>query len=44
MLTQEHYLKRLLEIIWAFDDTIISTPYDVNTHLMKNRGDKSSLV
>ena len=34
MLSQEHYVEKILKRFGHFD-----TPYDANTHLMKNRGD-----
>ena len=39
MLSQEHYVKKLLKRFGHFDAKHVSTPYDVNTHLMKNRYD-----
>ena len=39
MLSQEHYVEKILKRFGHFDAKPMSTPYDVNTHLMKNRGD-----
>ena len=39
MLSQEHYVEKILKRFEHFDAKPITTPYDVNTHLMKNRGD-----
>ena len=39
MLSQEHYVVKILKRFGHFDAKPMSTPYDVNTHLMKNRGD-----
>ena len=39
MLSQEHYIDKILKRFRHFDSKHVSTPYDVNTHLMKNRGD-----
>ena len=39
MLSQEHYVEKILKRFGHFDAKPVSTPYDANTHLMKNRGD-----
>ena len=39
MLSQEHYIEKMLKRFEYFDVKPVSTPYDANTHLMKNRGD-----
>ena len=39
MLSQEHYVEKILKRFGHFDAKHVSTPYDANTHLMKNRGD-----
>ena len=39
MLSQEHYFEKILKRFRHFDAKPMSTPYDANTHLMKNRGD-----
>ena len=39
MLSQEHYVEKILKRFGHFDTKIVSTPYDANTHLMKNQGD-----
>ena len=39
MLSQERYVKKILKRFGHFDVKPMSTPYDANTHLMKNRGD-----
>ena len=39
MLSQEHYVEKILKRFRHFDAIPVSTPYDANTHLMKNRGD-----
>ena len=36
MLSHEHYIEKILKRFGHFDTKLISTPYDVNTHLMKN--------
>ena len=38
MLTQQHYVEKLLKKFGHFDVTAVSTPYDANTKLMKNQG------
>ena len=40
MLSQEHYVEKILKRFKHFDTKPLSTPYDANTHLMKNRGDR----
>ena len=39
MLSQEHYVEKILKRFRHFNAKVVSTPYDDNTHLMKNRGD-----
>ncbi|KAK6151926.1 hypothetical protein DH2020_014561 [Rehmannia glutinosa] len=39
MLTQEHYVEKLLKKFGHFDVKPVSTPYDANTQLKKNLGD-----
>ena len=39
MLSQEHYVEKILKTFGHFDAKSMSTPYDANTHLMKNRDD-----
>ena len=39
MLSQEHYVEKILKRFGHFDTKPVSAPYDANTHLMKNRGD-----
>ena len=39
MLSQKHYVEKILKRFGHFDAKPVSTPYDANTHLMKNRGD-----
>ena len=39
MLSQDHYVEKILKKFKHFDAKPMSTPYDANTHLMKNRGD-----
>ena len=39
MLLQKHYVEKILKRFRHFDAKPVSTPYDANTHLMKNRGD-----
>ena len=36
MLSQEHYVEKILKRFRRFDAKPVSTPYDANTHLMKN--------
>ena len=38
-LSQEHYIEKILKRFRHFDAKPVSTPYDANTHLMKNRDD-----
>ena len=38
MLSQEHYVKKILKRVGHFNVKPVSTPYDANTYLMKNRG------
>ena len=39
MLSQEHYVEKILKRFGHFDAKPVSTPYDANTHLKKNRCD-----
>ena len=39
MLSQEHYVEKILKRFGHFNVKHVSTPYDANTCLMKNRGD-----
>ena len=39
MLSQEHYVEKILKRFGNFDAKLVSNPYDANTHLMKHRGD-----
>ena len=36
MLSQEHYVEKILKRFGHFDTKPLSTPCDANTHLMKN--------
>ena len=36
MISQEHYVEKILKRFGHFDAKPMSTPYDANTHLMKN--------
>ena len=38
MLSQEHYVEKILKRFGHFDAKPTSTPYKANTHLMKNQG------
>ena len=44
MLSQNHYLERLLKKFNNYDRTPICTPYDAHTQLKKNRGDHSLMA
>ncbi|XP_070013708.1 secreted RxLR effector protein 161-like [Nicotiana sylvestris] len=39
MLTQEHYIERILKKFDNFDVVPVSTPYDTSSQLKKNKGD-----
>ena len=39
MLSQEHYVEKILKRFGHFDAKHVSIPYDANTHLMKNLSD-----
>ena len=39
MLSQEHYVEKLFKKFGHYDVTLVSTSYDANTQLKKNRGD-----
>ena len=43
-LSQKHYVEKIFKRFRHFDVKPMSTPYDANTHLMKNRGDHVSQV
>ena len=36
MLSQEHYIEKILKRFGHLNAKPVSTPYDANTHLMKN--------
>ena len=36
MLSQEHYVEKIIKRFGHFNAKPMSTPYDANTHLMKN--------
>ena len=38
VLSQSHYVKKILEKFKTYDDSLVRTPIDVNLHLTKNRG------
>ena len=38
ILSQEHYVEKILKRFGHFDAKPVSTPYNANTHFMKNRG------
>ena len=40
MLSQERYVEKILKRFGHFDAKPVSTSYDANTYLMKNRGDR----
>ena len=39
MLSYEHYIEKILKRFRCFNAKLVNTPYDANTHLLKNRGD-----
>jgi hypothetical protein len=39
ILSQEHYVEKLLRKFGHYDSKSVSTPYDSNSHLKKNKGD-----
>ena len=39
ILSQQHYVEKLLKKFGHFDSNPVSTPYDANSKLVKNRGD-----
>ena len=39
MLSQEYYVEKILKRFGHFNVKPVSTPYDANTYLMKNRGE-----
>ena len=39
MLSQKHYVEKIIKRFGHFDAKLVSTSYDADTHLMKNRGD-----
>ena len=38
VLSQSHYVKKVLEKFKKYDDSLVGTPIDVNLHLAKNKG------
>ena len=44
VLTQDHYMNKILERFNKNDTNIAKTPVDVNLHLRKNTGDTISQV
>ena len=38
ILSQSHYVKKVLEKFKKYDDSPVRTPIDVNLHLTKNKG------
>ena len=38
VLSQSHYIKKILEKFKKYDDNPVRTPVDVNLHLTKNKG------
>ena len=38
VLSQLHYIKKVLEKFKEYDDSLVRTPIDVNLHLTKNKG------
>ena len=38
VLSQSHYIKKVLEKFKEYDDSLVRTPIDVNLHLTKNKG------
>ena len=38
VLSQSHYVKKVLEKFKKYDDSLVRTPVDVNLHLTKNKG------
>ena len=36
VLSQSHYIKKVLEKFGRYDDSLVKTPIDVNLHLTKN--------
>ena len=44
MLSQEHYIEKILKWFRHFNVKPMSTPYDANTHLMKNQDDSMGQV
>ena len=41
-LSQSHYVEKILKKFEHFDMSPMSTPFDSNVHLFKNRGDSVS--
>ena len=39
MLSQQHYVEKLLKKFGNFDVTLVNTPYDANIQSKKNQGD-----
>jgi hypothetical protein len=42
ILSQSHYIKKVLEKFRRYDDILVRTPVDVNLHLTKNKGNDIS--
>ena len=42
VLSQPHYIKKVFEKFWRYDDSPVKTPVDVNLHLTKNKGNDIS--
>ena len=42
VLSQSHYIKKVLEKFGRYDDIPVRTPVDVNLHLTKNKGNDIS--
>ena len=42
VLSQSHYVKKVLEKFKKYDDSPVRTPIDVNLHLTKNKGQEIS--
>ena len=42
VLSQSHYVKKVLEKFKKYDDSLVRTPVDVNLHLTKNKGQRIS--
>ena len=42
VLSQSHYVKKVLEKFKKYDDSLVRTPVDVNLHLTKSKGQRIS--